>query len=149
MSRTQKELKLFEAAMWILFLMAGILIAIACTGCQQPDTAWPPTVEFTSAQVDGYLVVETPAGVSRIDLSSGVVIGDADVKVTAWGVALNTSVSVNGQAQTLEATSENQGEVHCLDGRLGIYGMLVSGRWPLSPECGPSGLGEIVYRPFQ
>lgn len=148
--------KIFVWSLWLMMLggLAGTLSSLA--GCSPPsegtDIQWP-AVSFDSAQVDGYMVVETPAGESHVDLSTGVVEGDAgDVKVKSWGVRVKTAVQVNGEPQSLIVNSDNTlddvGWRHCLDGELGVMGMLAKGRWPLSPECGPPGLQEVVYRPF-
>jgi len=148
------RVRMFDVMMLLMFVL-GLVGALALNGCTPPaeqGTQWPPDISFDKAQVDGYVVLETPAGESRVDLSTGVVEGEApDIKVTSWGVHVDTAVVVNQQHQTLDVTSTNdlvgEGWRHCLSGEVGVLGMLARGRWPLSPECGASGVEEIRYRP--
>jgi len=151
--------KIFVWSLWLMML-GGLAGTLATLGCTPPPegTAWPPTVTFNDAAITGYVDFDAPCEAiggrctSRVDLATGVVVGSSDLRVSGWGVQVKAGVTINEQTQSVDVTSSNElddaGWRHCLDGSVGALGMVVSGRWPLSPECGRPGLQGVSYRPF-
>lgn len=120
-----RKLAFGEASVVAFALLALVLLFAAahtagCVSAEQGGPQWPPEVAFEGADVEGFVVLETPSGPVRVDIGAGIVTGEGaeGVSVSEVGIDAGGAIKVGGMRQELHVASPgkstSEGWVQCV-----------------------------------